>query len=301
MHDHNHANDDGPISRIRTAFFLNFAFTIVEIIGGFYTNSIAILTDALHDFGDSIALGLSWYFEKVAKRKETESFSFGYRRFSLLAAIISGLVLIAGSGFMLTEAIPRLWNPVQPDAHGMMFFAIGGIVVNGLAVLRVRKGKTMNERMIAWHLLEDVLGWVAVLIVSLVLMVKDIPILDPILSILITGFILYNGFHNIRKTAKLFLQGTPDPQALGKIREAIIKLPGVKSSHQTHFWSLDGENHVLSTHIIVANELSRNEVATIKVKVRKLAEELEIGHVTIETEYEDENCELEKGEPPDIH
>lgn len=291
-HHHHHHHGNSSSSRIGTAFALNLAFTVIEFVGGFYTNSIAILSDAVHDLGDSMALGLSWYFEKVAHRKETPDFSYGYQRFSLLAAFISGIVLVGGSVFIMTEAIPRLWKPEMPDADGMLYFAIGGVAVNGLAVLRMRKGKTMNERIITWHLIEDVLGWVAVLIVSIILMFEDIPILDPILSILITGFILFNGVKNIRKTAKLFLQGTPDVSSFEKIRAAVEEMPGVCDTHHFHFWSLDGEQHVFSTHITVKNDLERSDVVKIKDKVRTMAKEMNIGHVTIEFDYEDEDCYL---------
>ena len=162
MHTHNGNGD------LRGAFYLNFSFTIIEIIGGIWTNSIAILSDALHDFGDSLSLGLSWYLEKYSHKAKDVKYSYGYRRFSLLGALINTVVLIIGSGFVLAAAIPRLLNPESSDASGMMFLAIAGIIINGLAVLRVKDSMSLSVQVVTWHLLEGVLTWTAVLVVSIV-------------------------------------------------------------------------------------------------------------------------------------
>ena len=207
MNSHNHSQNEGKASgNIRTAFFLNLSFTLVEIVGGILTNSIAIMSDALHDLGDSISLGLSWKLQNLSERKRDQKFSFGYRRFSLLGSLINGLVLIAGSILILSEAIPRLFNPETPHAKGMLALALLGIVVNGAAVFKLQKGKSLNERAVSWHLLEDVLGWFAVLVVSIVMMFKNMPILDPVLSIIITLWVLYNIAGNLKKTFFVFLQ-----------------------------------------------------------------------------------------------
>ena len=168
------------------AFFLNFGFTIIEIIGGFLTNSVAILTDAVHDFGDSISLGLAWYLQKVSKKGSDHKYSYGYKRFSLLGAIINSVILLVGSVFILSETIPRILEPQTPDVKGMFILAILGIIVNGAAVIRLRTGNTINEKVVSLHLWEDVLGWVAILIGSVMMYFFDIPIIDPILSILIS-------------------------------------------------------------------------------------------------------------------
>jgi len=194
---------------LRGAFYLNFSFTIIEIIGGIWTNSIAILSDALHDFGDSLSLGLSWYLEKYSQKAKDAKYSYGYRRFSLLGALINTVVLIIGSGFVLAAAIPRLLNPESSDASGMMFLAIAGIIINGLAVLRVKDSMSLSVQVVTWHLLEDVLTWTAVLVVSIVLLFTNMHILDPILAVLVTFYVLYNVLRNLTKTSALFLQAVP--------------------------------------------------------------------------------------------
>lgn len=203
MHTHNGNGD------LRGAFYLNFSFTIIEIIGGIWTNSIAILSDALHDFGDSLSLGLSWYLEKYSHKAKDVKYSYGYRRFSLLGALINTVVLIIGSGFVLAAAIPRLLNPESSDAAGMMFLAIAGIIINGLAVLRVKDSMSLSVQVVTWHLLEDVLTWTAVLVVSIVLLFTNMHILDPILAVLVTFYVLYNVLRNLTKTPALFLQAVP--------------------------------------------------------------------------------------------
>ncbi|WP_370259740.1 cation diffusion facilitator family transporter, partial [Idiomarina sp.] len=225
-HHHNHDHSkDMPSNRLGWAFVLNFVFTIIEFIGGFLTNSTAILADAVHDLGDSLSLGLAWVLNKLGKKQANQHFTYGYKRLNLAGAFINAVVLIAGSAWVLVEAIPRLWNPQMPIADGMIALAVVGITVNGFAAYKLSEGKTLNERVINWHLLEDVLGWVAVLIVGIVLLFVDWPILDPILSIGFTLFILVNVLRNLWATLKLFIQATPDKKTYKQVADALLELP----------------------------------------------------------------------------
>lgn len=212
MHNHNHESSD---SRIGWAFFLNLGFTIVEFIGGWLTNSTAIMADAVHDLGDSLSIGLAWILSKIAHKQANDTYSYGYQRFSLLGALVNGAVLIGGSIWVLSEAIPRLSDPEMPHAQGMIVLAIFGIAVNGFAAYKLSHGKSLNERVLNWHLLEDVLGWVAVLLVAVVLSFVDLPVLDPLLSIGFTLFILFNVTKTLIDTIKIFLQATPDKSSAG--------------------------------------------------------------------------------------
>ena len=265
---------------------------MLEIFGGIFTNSIAILSDALHDLGDSISLGMAWYLENFSKKKSTTKYSYGYRRFSLLGALINSLVLIGGSIFILSEAIPRLMAPEQTNAPGMIAFAVLGIFVNGAAVLKLQGDKSMNSRVVSWHLLEDVLGWVAVLIVGITLLFIDLPVLDPVLSVLITLYVLYNVVGNLRKTLELFLQASPSEINIREIEEKLLSIEDVKSTHHTHLWSLDGEHHVLTTHIVIDRAADKEKMMAIKRKSKALIRELHFEHVTVEVEFEDEDCEM---------
>ena len=242
--------------------------------------------------GDSVSLGLAWYLEKYSNKQSDRAFSYGYRRLSSLAALINTLILFIGSLYVISEAIPRLLNPEPTDAKGMILFAILGIAVNGLAMLRLSNKSSLNARIVAWHLLEDALGWVAVLIVSITLLFTDIYILDPILSILIAVYILYNAIANSRQTLLLFLQAVPENIDIQQLEKSILALEKVDSLHHTHVWSLDGEHHVLTTHIVVANHTTREEIQGIKSAVGHIGENLHLKHITVEIEYLNEYCTM---------
>lgn len=288
---HHHLHGSG---RIGAAFLLNLAFTIAEFIGGYLTNSMAIVADALHDLGDSFSLGMAWFMEQYAQKEADRHYSYGYGRFSLLTALINTLVLVGGSTFVLAETIPRLLVPEPASAKGMLIFALVGIGVNGLAALRLKGAGSLNARVVAWHLLEDVLGWAAVLVVSIVLLFRDVYILDPILSILVTAYILYHVIRNLRRTATLFLQAVPEDVDLRKVEKRLEKLPRVSSTHHTHVWSLDGEHHVLSTHVVVDPQTNRQQAIELKQEIRKLMAQLGLAHSTVEIEYGEGDCCMDR-------
>jgi len=290
-HHHNHDHSkDMPSNRLGWAFVLNFVFTIIEFIGGFLTNSTAILADAVHDLGDSLSLGLAWVLNKLGKKQANQHFTYGYKRLNLAGAFINAVVLIAGSAWVLVEAIPRLWNPQMPIADGMIALAVVGITVNGFAAYKLSEGKTLNERVINWHLLEDVLGWVAVLIVGIVLLFVDWPILDPILSIGFTLFILVNVLRNLWATLKLFIQATPDKKTYRQVADALLELPHVADLHHLHFWSLDGEEHVLTVHLVLTENLDIEARSDLKQRIDDVLAPYALSHTTVELEDPDEAC-----------
>lgn len=282
---------------LRLVFLLNLSFTIVEIAGGFWTNSVAILSDAVHDLGDSLALGAAWYLERYAQRGSNRRFSYGYRRFSLLGAWTTTVVLIVGGIFILSEAIPRLFQPEMPHAPGMLFFAMLGISANSIAALRLRGRRSLNTRVAFWHLIEDVLGWVAVFVIAIVLLIVDFPVLDPVLSILITAYILFNVFRHVRQTFLLFLQAVPEDIDLVELRRRLNTLTHVRSTHHTHVWSLDGSQHVLTTHIVVDNVSTKTEVSRLRADVAQLCEEYGFAHTTVEIEWGDNECRMTESVP----
>lgn len=289
---HNHNHDSSK--NIRAAFLLNLSFTIIEIIGGILTNSVAILSDAVHDLGDSLSLGLAWFLNNISQKEHTYKYTYGYRRYSLLSALINTTVLIIGSIFILWNAIPRLFSPEQPHVKGMIGFAIVGTLVNGLAAYKTKSGASLNEQVVSWHLLEDVLGWIAVLIVGIVMYFKEIPILDPILSIGITIYILINVYSNFKKVILLFLQTVPDDINIEEIIEKFHNIENVISTHHNHIWSLDSEHHVLSTHIKVDDNSTLKEIIDIKKQARNSLKDLGFEHITIEIELESEHCTLDE-------
>ena len=288
-HGHHH-HHHGDVKNIKTAFFLNIFFTIIEIIGGFYTNSIAILSDALHDLGDSLSLGLAWYFQKLSKKSRDRQFSYGYKRFSLLAAIINSIVLVVGSVFILLEAIPRLLNPIQPDAQGMIILAVLGVLFNGAAVLRLTKGDSMNERVAMLHLLEDVFGWVVVLIGSIIMYFFDLPIIDSILSIGISILILFNVVKNLKQSLQIVLQGIPNDVDEKEILTYLNSLDGIANAHDLHIWSMDGQYNVLTTHLVLEKDISIDKLEILKQQIRDELHKKGIEHTTLEFESKDADC-----------
>lgn len=280
------------VGNIRLAFFLNLTFAILEGIGGLLTNSIAILAGALHDLGDSATLAVSWYLERFSLKGDDQKYSYGYKRFSLLGAVFSAVVILTGSIFILYESIQRLLKPEHSNAQGMILFAVIGILVNGIAVLRIKGEKNMNARMIAWHLLDDVLGWSAVLLMSFILLFADIHILDPIFSILITAFVVFNVIKNLRQTVALFLQAVPENVRIQDLEDRIRNMKPVKDVHHTHIWSLDGEHNVLTTHIVLESGAKREEIRQIKCLIHEMIPQYDLVHTTIEFEYLDEDCSM---------
>lgn len=284
-HDHNHA-----VKNIKLAFFLNLIFTIFEIIGGIYTNSIAIVSDAVHDLGDSLSLGTSWYLQKKSEQKPDTKFAYGYRRFSLLGALINSVVLLGGSIYVIYEAVGRFIQPEHADPTGMLFFALVGILVNGYAAWKLSKGETLNEKVISWHLIEDVLGWTAILIVSIILQFKDIQYLDPALSVLITLYILWNAFKRLKETLYLFLQGCPDNIDVIEIEKQVTAVKGVHSIHHVQVWSLDGQRHVFTAHVKLEALSEIDEIQTIKQEIKTILNAYPFEFYTVETELKDEPC-----------
>ncbi|MDP4917615.1 MAG: cation diffusion facilitator family transporter [Haliea sp.] len=288
---HNHSlEDDASSRRIGLVFFLNLSFTIIEFIGGILTNSTAIMADAVHDLGDSLSIGSAWVLNRLGRRSANSEFTYGYRRLSLFGAFLNSVVLIAGSLWVLSEAIPRLADPVMPMAEGMLALAILGVTVNGFAAYRLSKGNTLNEKVLNWHLLEDVLGWLSVLVVSITLMFVDWPILDPLLSVGFTLFILFNVVRNLWATGKLFLQAVPDRALHDKIRKTLLDVDSVSGVHHQHLWSLDGEHHVLTAHIVVDRNFNADEYGRIKSATAEALEQYGLAHTTIEVECSEELC-----------
>lgn len=302
-HNCNHDHADGhsihvhPVtSNLKVAFFLNFSFTIIEFVGGALTNSMAIMSDAIHDLGDTIAIGSAWFMEKYSEKERDDRFTYGYKRFSPLSAFITSVILIVGSIFIFLETIPRLIHPEAVHAKGMLMLAILGVTMNGLAVLRLKTGDkdSINQKAVMLHLMEDALGWLAVLIGSVVMIFVNVPILDPILSLLIAVYILYNAVKNLRAILNIFMQAVPKNFDKDKLREKILKVEGVLDIHNIRAWTLDGKSMVLTAHLVVEEGLGTDRCKAIKHSVKHLCEHDYIQHVTLEIETPSENRSLAK-------
>ncbi|MBT5794290.1 MAG: cation transporter, partial [Deltaproteobacteria bacterium] len=263
--DHHHSGD---VEALGVAFLLNFIFTLIEIAGGLWTNSVAILADALHDAGDSLTLLLAWYLQKASEKERDQRFSYGYGRLSLLAALINGVVLLAGSIVVIVLVIPRLFEPQVVDATGMFWLALLGIAFNGFSFWRNRRSQSLNAKMVNWHLLEDVLGWTVVLAGSIVMHFGDYPWLDPLMALGVTLFILWNVFKSLGRVTKIFLQSKPEGVDLPAIENELRRLNNVEDIHDVHAWSLDGKYHVLSLHVVISQITDQQSLVLLKNQIR---------------------------------
>ena len=295
-HGHHHHHHHHAEGNILIAFLLNLFFAIIELIGGLYTGSVAILSDSLHDLGDSCSLGVAWYLERLSKKGRDRHFSYGYKRFSLLGSLLISTILLVGSFFVIKESIERIIEPGEPHAGGMFILAIFGLLINGFAAWRMSGGTSLNERSMRLHLMEDVLGWIAVLIVSVVMyFFPSFKILDPLLSLGITAWILYNVYFNLRDNFLILLQGVPVEVDLEAFSREVEALPGVLSMHDLHIWTLNGEQHIASLHIVYdcSEQTTPQALADLKATVRQIAGEYALGHITIELDPHGCSCGME--------
>ena len=286
-HHHSHGSGDSATRNIGIAFWLNLSFAVIELIGGLYTQSLAVISDALHDFGDALSLGVGYFLQRKSNEGPDEKYSYGKKRFSLLSACVSGLVISVGAVYICIESIMGFNEAREPNGLGMLGLAVFGIVINGAAAWRLGGGHTHNEQMLKWHLLEDVLGWVAVLIGSLLIYFLGWVWIDPLLAIGISVFVLYNVVRHLSSTINLFLQGNPNPEGLRSFRAHLKNINDITEVHDVHFWSLDGVRHILSLHAVVRDVARAEE---IKKQIRELSKELGDCHVTVEVEAPGTHC-----------
>ena len=273
---------------ILIAFILNLSFSIFEIIGGFFTGSVAIVSDAVHDMGDAASIGISYFLEKKSKKQPDETYTYGYARFSVMGGVITTLILLTGSVMVIYNAILRIINPVEINYNGMIIFAVVGALVNFVAAYFTKDGDSLNQKAVNLHMLEDVLGWIVVLVGAIIMRFTDVSIIDPIMSIAVALFIFVNAFKNLKEVLDLFLEKIPNNISIEEIKEHIKEIDEVIDVHHIHIWSMDG-NHNYATMHIVANENSHE----IKDKIREELKEHHIGHATLEIEKPDEHCHEE--------
>ena len=272
---------------ILIAFVLNISFSIFELIGGIFTNSISIMSDAIHDFGDALSIGISLILEKISKKKPDEKYTYGYARYSVLGALITTIVLTVGSIFVILGGINRILNPVTINYNGMIIFAIFGVIINFLAAYFTKEGESINQKAVNLHMLEDVLGWVVVLIGSILIKFTSITLVDSIMSIGIAIFILINAFKNLKDILDLFLEKTPKDISIEEIKKHLLEMKEILDVHHIHIWSMDGVTNYSTMHIVT----EENNAKELKKKIRKEMNELGISHTTIEIEDKNDDCE----------
>ena len=274
--------------KILVAFILNFLFSIFEFVGGAITGSVAIISDAVHDMGDAASIGIAYFLERKSKKQPDEIYTYGYARYSVIGSLITTLILLFGSGLVIYNAVERIINPVSIHYNGMIIFAVVGALVNLCAAWFTRSGDSLNQKAVNLHMLEDVLGWLVVLVGAIVMRFTDFALLDPILSIAVALFILYHAVMNLIETLSLFLEKVPRGIELSEIREHLCHVEGVLDVHHIHIWSMDGHRHYATLHVVAEGDAHH-----IKDAVRRELREHGIVHATLELEAPGEHCHEE--------
>lgn len=298
--EHHHHSDKSGIS---LAFWLNLLFSIIEIIGGFLTNSTAIIADAFHDFTDAVAIGIAMLLEKLSGKRRTSKFSYGYKIFSLLSALGMSLFLLIGAIFMCIGAYQLFINPEPVNSRGMLWLAALGIGINGFAFLRIKNGHhhhhdhshnhshNHNSKAIMLHLLEDVLGWAAVLMGAVIIYFTGWYWIDGVLALAIAASIGYNATRNFIGTMKILLQSVPESVNIEKLLSELGNINGVQNIHDFHIWSIDGNYSIGSLHAVV-NTIDENRKGDILSSILQVMENHKIQHPTIQIETNATNCKF---------
>lgn len=274
-------------TRILVAFLLNLFFTFVEIIGSVFTGSVTILSDAIHDFGDCIALGMAWRMEKLSKRPANERYQFGYRRFSVVAGLINNMILLMGGVILIVTSVQRFFDPRPINGKGMLVFAVFGILINGIAMLLTARGKSINERTISMHMLEDVLTWVAVLAVGTVMCFYELPVLDSVLSIGMTFVIFAGVLRNLKKIFGIITLRSPlAVPEYRKLQEALTERNVVGVLEDLRVYSMDGEDKIAEVCLVLYEEVGTEDFMQLERQTRACCETFGIGRVMVQIRYE---------------
>ena len=276
VHQH-HKKASGNLAFV---FLMNLTFNIIVIIGGLATNSVAILADCIHDLSDTLSIAFAWVLEHVSQKDSNDNYSYGYQRFSILGAIIISIFIIIMACIILQEAIPRIFSPEEVDAEGMLLVAIVGIIFKSISVYRLHGGETFNEKAIFIHQLGDVFEWVAILILSIVLIFWDgASYLDPFVSIGIALWLIFNLARNLYKSIEVILQKTPNHFDVDEFKSSVNAIDGLTAIEDFHVWSLDGIDSVLTLKIKIENWQKKDE---IKKEIYEIASKYHIVDITIE-------------------
>lgn len=261
------------------AFFLNLSYAIVEFIAGGIFGSSAVLADSIHDLGDAIAIGISAFLETISNREEDSHYTLGYKRFSLLGTLVTAVILMTGSVLVILGNITKLFHPQPVNDEGILWLGIIAVSINVLASLVVRKGKTKNESILSLHFLEDTLGWVAVILMAIVLRFTDWYILDPLLSLVISIFILSKAIPRFWSTLKIFLDAVPEGVDIKQVKSDLEQLDHVTSINQLNLWTMDGLEKNAIVHVCL-KEIEQMELC--KESIRSKLKDCGFQNITIE-------------------
>ncbi len=275
-------------NRILLAFLLNLFFSFVEVWGGLLTGSITIMSDAIHDFGDCIALGMAWRMEKLSKRPPNQKYHFGYRRFSVIAGLINNLILLAGGVIIIVTCTQRFFSPREIDGAGMFVFAVFGILMNGIAMILTARGSNINEKTISTHMLEDVLTWAAVLIVGIIMHFFHLPILDSLLSIGMTLVIFCGVARNLKRIfAVLAVRSPLKAEDYDSLKGELEGCEPFARLENLRLYSISGEDKNAEVFFKLTGECQAKEHEQLFEKAEECCKRYGIEQVFIQARYKE--------------
>lgn len=283
-HEHNHQVSG---KSLWWTILLNLAISLAEGIGGLISGSMALISDATHNFSDVLSLIISYVANRLTRRKATLAQTYGFKRSEILAAFINSATLIVLAIFILVEGVQRFFNPVEINAQWVIWLAIASIVVNGLSVLFIRKDAegNMNIRSSLLHLFSDMMTSVAVLLGGLAMHYFQWYWVDPFFSILIALYLLYSSWGILKSSLKIIMQFTPDTVDVDEIVNQVSKISGIKNMHHVHLWQIDEHDIMLEAHVDLTEDIAISEFEIILQKINLVMDEYNIHHVTIQPEF----------------
>lgn len=288
---HDHSIENKNLENIKFAIIVNLLLAFIELAGGIFSNSVSIISNAIHDMGDSIAFSFSYFSEKFANTKNvSKNYTYRLNRLPLLSALISSFIILTGSVLVLYQAVPRLFEPESPKADIMFLISVIGITANGIALIRLKKNTGINSKVLSLHTLEDFLGWISILLGAVLIKYFNLYIIDPLLSVIITLYILFGVLKNGREIYHLFMQKSPAAIKTADVMEFLNSFSEIKSIHDLHIWSLEGTHHILTAHIQVSDEIEIEKLKKLKTDIREGIRKFGYIHSTLEIERESESC-----------
>lgn len=286
-HTHNHVHTNNK-KVLTISFIIIGLFMIVEILGGFIANSLALLSDGLHMFSDTVSLGVALIAFIYAEKNATSTKTFGYKRFEVLAALFNGITLLIISGVIIIEAIRRFFNPIKVQSTEMFITSVIGLIVNIIvAIIMFKSGDTshnLNMRGAFIHVLGDLLGSLGAIIASILIYVFNFTIADPIASILVSIIILKSAIGISRSSLNILMEGTPSDVNLDKIISTIINHNEIYNVHDYHVWTISNDMNALSCHAVVSETMSVQDCEGLLKKIEHELLHLNIQHMTIQLE-----------------
>ncbi|MBT3385890.1 MAG: cation transporter [Prolixibacteraceae bacterium] len=285
---HKHKSDGVSLPKLLFTIFLNILITIAQLIGGIVSGSLALISDAIHNFSDSVSVILAYFAQVLSQKPVTRKSTFGYKRAEILAAFINALALIGISVFLVFEAVDRFQNPMEIDARWMFWLGVLGLFANGISVLVLEreKNKNLNIKAAYLHLMGDALTSLAVILGAVLIWVFKIYWADPLITILISIYLFIHTIKLLKESVTILMQMAPIDLEVSDIENRMMQNQSIKNIHHIHVWNLTDKLIHFECHIELKDDIRVSETNEIFESINKvLNDEFDIGHLTIQFEY----------------